>query len=83
MRVRVTKDTAKVFGCPVILKVGPPTLSGAMMNNLNNLISSIQLVMQRSYFEALEKAALAFEYIKDEDGSSARSSVKLQERHRS
>jgi alanine dehydrogenase len=22
----VTKDTAKVFGCPMILKVGPPTL---------------------------------------------------------
>jgi hypothetical protein len=23
----VTKDTAKVFGCPMILKVGPPTLA--------------------------------------------------------
>jgi alanine dehydrogenase len=39
----VTKDTAKVFGCP-ILKVGPPTLAEiAMMNNQTILISSIQL----------------------------------------
>jgi alanine dehydrogenase len=40
----VTKDTAKVFGCPMILKVGPPTLAEiAMMNNQTILISSIQL----------------------------------------
>jgi alanine dehydrogenase len=44
MLVQVTKDTAKVFGCPMILKVGPPTLAEiAMMNNQTILISSIQL----------------------------------------
>jgi alanine dehydrogenase len=41
-----------------------------MMNN-QTIISSIQLKRCKSYFEALSKkiTALAFEYIKDEDGS--------------
>ena len=40
----VTNDTKKVFGCPMILKVGTPTLEEiAMMNNQTILISSIQL----------------------------------------
>ena len=70
----VTKDTKKVFGCPMILKVGTPTLEEiAMMNNQTILISSIQLKTKtKEYFEALSKkkiTALAFEYIKDQDGS--------------
>lgn len=70
----VTKDTQKVFGCPMILKVGTPTLAEIeMMNNQTILISSIQLkTKNKAYFEALSKkkiTALAFEYIKDEDGS--------------
>jgi alanine dehydrogenase len=70
----VTNDTKKVFGCPMILKVEPPTLAEIEMIQQNTiLISAIQLKTQKKdYFEALIKkkiTALAFEYIKDEDGS--------------
>ena len=68
----VTKDTGKVFGCPMILKVEPPTVAEInMMNNQSILISAIQLkTKKKDYFEALTKkkiTALAFEYIKDVD----------------
>jgi alanine dehydrogenase len=70
----VTNDTKKVFSCPMILKVEPPTLAEIdLMNPQTILISAIQLKTQRkSYFEALATkriTALAFEFIKDEDGS--------------
>jgi len=70
----ITNDTRKVFGCPMILKVGTPTLAEIeMMNPQTILISSIQLkTKSKGYFEALSKkkiTALAFEYIKDQDGS--------------
>ncbi len=70
----VTNDTKKVFSCPMILKVEPPTLAEIdMMNPQTILISAIQLKTQKkSYFEALATkriTALAFEFIKDEDGS--------------
>lgn len=70
----VTNDTKKVFGCPIILKVEPPTLPEIdMMNPQTIVISAIQLKTQRKqYFEALTTkriTALAFEFIKDEDGS--------------
>lgn len=70
----VTKDTAKVFGCPMILKVEPPTLAEIeLLNNKAIILSAIQLkTRQKAYFEALSRkkiTALAFEYIKDEDGS--------------
>ncbi|MXN90582.1 alanine dehydrogenase [Flavobacterium sp. Sd200] len=70
----ITYDTKKVFGCPVILKVEPPTVSEIeMMNPETLLISAIQLKTQRKeYFEALQGkkiTALAFEFIKDSDGS--------------
>lgn len=70
----VTSDTKKVFSCPMILKVEPPTLAEIdMMNPQTILISAIQLKTQKkSYFEALATkriTALAFEFIKDEDGS--------------
>jgi alanine dehydrogenase len=70
----ITKDTAKVFSCPMILKVEPPTLAEIeMLNNKAIVISAIQLkTRQKAYFEALARkkiTALAFEYIKDEDGS--------------
>ena len=69
----ITNDTKKVFGCPIILKVEPPTLCEIEMMNQNSiLISAIQLKVRKvTYFEALIKkkiTALAFEYIKDEDG---------------
>ncbi len=70
----ITNDTKKVFGCPMILKVEPATTAEiAMMNPQTILISAIQLkTRKKKYFEALAKkkiTALAFEYIKDEDGS--------------
>lgn len=68
----VTQDTQKVFGCPMILKVEPPTVAEIkMMNNQTILISAIQLkTKKKEYFEALTKkkiTALAFEYLKDVD----------------
>lgn len=70
----VTKDTKKVFGCPMILKVEPPSIAEiGMMNPKTILISAIQIkTRKKAYFEALAKkkiTSLAFEYIKDEDGS--------------
>lgn len=69
----ITNDTKKVFGCPIILKVEPPTLDEIEMMHQNSiLISAIQLKTRKvAYFEALTKkkiTALAFEYIRDEDG---------------
>ncbi|MBB1193530.1 alanine dehydrogenase [Flavobacterium sp. SOK18b] len=70
----ITSDTKKVFGCPMILKVEPATFSEIeMMNPQTIIISAIQLKTRtKAYFEALSKKkiiALAFEYIKDEDGT--------------
>ncbi|MEY2702005.1 MAG: Alanine dehydrogenase [Bacteroidota bacterium] len=70
----VTNDTKKVFGCPIVLKVEPPTLEEISWMNMESiLISAIQLKTQkREYFEALNTkkiTALAFEFIKDDDGS--------------
>jgi alanine dehydrogenase len=70
----ITKDTNKVFSCPMLLKVSPPTIAEIqMMNPQTILISAIQLkTKKKDYFEALTKkkiTALAFEYIKDDDGS--------------
>ncbi|NND63126.1 MAG: alanine dehydrogenase [Flavobacteriaceae bacterium] len=71
---KITSDTKKVFGCPIILKVEPPTLGELeMIQPKSVLISALQLKTQeKAYFEALSKkkiTALAFEFIKDEDGS--------------
>lgn len=70
----ITQDTKKVFSCPMILKVEPPTVAEIeMMNPKSIIISAIQLkTRKKSYFEALSRkkvTALAFEYLKDEDGS--------------
>ncbi len=70
----ITQDPKKVFGCPMILKVEPPSVAEIeMMNPETIIISAIQLKTQRKeYFEALASkkiTALAFEFIKDEDGS--------------
>lgn len=70
----ITKDTKKVFGCPMLLKVEPPTIEELeMINPQTIIISAIQLkTKQASYFEALHKkkiTALAFEFIKDDDGT--------------
>src|SRR5699024_7872025 len=70
---KITKDTTKVFACPIILKVEPPTLAELkMINPQTILISALQIKTQkREYFKQLEKkriTALAFEYIRDADG---------------
>lgn len=70
----ITNDTAKVFSCPIILKVEPPSLEEIkLINPQALLISALQIkTREKSYFEALANkriTALAFEYIKDEDGA--------------
>ncbi|WP_299228287.1 alanine dehydrogenase [uncultured Psychroserpens sp.] len=70
----VTNDTAKVFSCPILLKVEPPSLDEVKhINPQTLLISALQLKTQsKKYFEALASkriTALAFEFIKDEDGA--------------
>jgi len=70
----ITTDTKKVFSCPIIIKVEPPTEEEIeMMNPKTVLVSAIQLkTRKKSYLEALQKkriTAIGFEYIKDSDGS--------------
>ena len=70
----ITQDTKKVFGCPMLLKVEPPTIAEIeMMAPKTIVLSAIQLkTRKKSYFEALSRkkiTALAFEYLKDTDGS--------------
>ena len=51
----VTKDIAKVYACPIILKVEPPSLDEIkLINPQTILISALQLKTQsKKYFEAL------------------------------
>ena len=70
----ITSDTKKVLSCPFLLKVEPLTIEEIeMIQPKTIVISAIQLKTRKAaYFEALKKkkiTALAFEYIKDEDGS--------------
>lgn len=70
----IAKDTAKVFSCPIILKVEPPSLEEIkLINPQAILISALQIKTQNKfYFEALAKkriTAIGFEFIRDEDGS--------------
>ena len=63
-----------MFSCPIILKVEPPSLSEIeLINPQTLLISALQLKTQsKKYFEALASkrvTALAFEFIKDDDGT--------------
>ena len=67
----LTDDKNKVFGCPIILKVEPPSLDEIeLINPKTILITALQLkTRDKIYFEALAKkklTALAFEFIKDE-----------------
>ncbi len=69
----ITRDTKKVFSCPLLLKVEPPTLSEIqLMNPQATIISALQIkTRSKEYFEELAKkriTAIAFEYIRDEDG---------------
>lgn len=67
----LTNDIKKVFGCPIILKVEPPSQDEInLINPKTILITALQLkTRNKEYFEALAKkkiTALAFEFIKDE-----------------
>ena len=69
----VVRDTKKVFSCPILLKVEPPTLQEIeLLNPQTIVISALQIKTQsKRYFEELAKkriTAIAFEYIRDEDG---------------
>ena len=69
----IAKDPQKVYSCPLILKVEPPSIAEIeMINPQSTVISALQLKAQKKkYFEALARkriTAVAFEYIKDEDG---------------
>ncbi|NJB35565.1 alanine dehydrogenase [Croceivirga sp. JEA036] len=69
----VTNDQKKVFSCPILLKVEPPSIAEIeLMNPQAIIISALQIKTQtKKYFEALAKkriTAIAFEYIRDEDG---------------
>lgn len=70
----ITSDTEKVFSCPILLKIEPPSAEEIKMINFKTiLISALQIKTQnKKYFEELAKkrvTAIAFEYIKDEDGN--------------
>ncbi|WP_298519108.1 alanine dehydrogenase [uncultured Kordia sp.] len=70
----ITNDTQKVFSCPIVLKVEPPTLDELqLLNPQTILISALQIkTRSKKYFEILASkrvTALAFEYIRDEDGT--------------
>lgn len=70
----ISKDTAKIFACPIILKVEPPSLEQIkLLNPQAILISALQIKTQtKKYFEALAAkriTALAFEFIRDTDGA--------------
>ena len=69
----ISRDTKKVFSCPLLLKVEPPTLAEIeMLNPQAIVISALQIKTQsKEYFEEMAKkriTAIAFEYIRDEDG---------------
>lgn len=70
----ITADTKKIFSCPLLLKVEPLTAQEIdEVNPQTIVISALQIkTRSKAYFEALAKkkiTALAFEYIKDVDGT--------------
>lgn len=70
---QICNDTKKVFSCPLILKVEPPTLAEIeLLNPQAIIISALQIKTQsKKYFEQLAQkrvTAIAFEYIRDDDG---------------
>ncbi len=70
----ISKDKAKVFACPIILKVEPPTLEEiTLLKPKALLISALQLKRQhKEYFKKLAEkqvTALGFEFIKDQEGA--------------
>lgn len=70
----ICTEKKRIFGCPLILKVEPPTLKELdLIEPGTVLISALQLeARNKEYFQVLEKkkiTALAFEFIQDTDQS--------------
>ncbi len=70
---KISYNVKEVFDCNLVVKIEPPSLDEiALMNPQTFLISALQLkTHNKKYFEALEKkriTAIAYDYIKDEDG---------------
>ncbi|WP_124980412.1 alanine dehydrogenase [Nonlabens xiamenensis] len=70
----LTTDTAKVFSCPTILKVAPPSLEEIkLIKPQSVLISAVQMkTRNKAYFQKLmdkKITALAFEFIMDDHGA--------------
>ncbi|MDP5077669.1 MAG: alanine dehydrogenase [Nonlabens sp.] len=69
----LTTDRTKVFSCPTIVKVAPPSLEEiSLLKSQTVLISALQLKTRtKEYFQKLAEkkiTALAFEFIKDDAG---------------
>ena len=69
----LTTDRKKVFSCPTILKVAPPSMEEIeLIKPSTVLISALQLkTRDKLYFEKLASkkiTALAFEFIEDDEG---------------
>ena len=67
-------EREKILKCPILLKIEPPTFDELEIINPNTIIiSALQLkTRDKSYFEKLiakKITALAYEYIRDNDGS--------------
>jgi alanine dehydrogenase len=70
---KIVYSSKDVFGCSMILKIAPPSLTEiSYMKPQTLLVSSLQIKTQsKEYFEALTKkkiSAIAFDYIKDREG---------------
>ncbi|MHC5202321.1 alanine dehydrogenase [Myroides sp. LJL119] len=70
----ITQDLKKIYSCPIIIKVTPPTLEQIrLMSPYATVWSTIQLkTLDVKYFEALAKkkiSAIAIDYIQDKSGS--------------
>jgi len=69
----MTTDTAKVFSCPTLLKVAPPSLEEIkLIKPQTVLISAVQMkTRNKEYFNKLAEkkiTALAYEFITDDEG---------------
>ena len=70
---QIVDDVKQVYQADIVLKVSPPNLDELdMMRNGSTLISALQLKIQKKeYFQKLinkKTTAIAFDYIKDEEG---------------
>ena len=69
----IVDDVKEVFQSDIVLKISPPNIAELdMMKNGKTLISALQLKIQKKeYFQKLinkKTTAIAFDYIKDEEG---------------